>query len=360
MDKKKKHFKIVIRGGYGLGNFGDDALMIELYRILIKKGFTNNNIAFNCYYDAYLHNLIPNINFIHITDNSFTCDNYIYGGGTQFYSFNKNYFSFKKYIKLITKYFIKNLKPKKNKVFALGLGLGPFEDCIKEYDTKFNFIKTDELWLRDTKSLDYCKKWKIKNLNKGTDICNIIKYDNTKTIKSSYKIGLILRDWQNDKLEHYYESVINLIQYLIKNNIEFEPIIFSDRKDLIWEKKLLDIGVDYLKWDPSVEKSYDLFINKLSKFSLMITSRYHGAIFSSQLEIPFITIGVEPKLEMIAELYKNGSFCWKKPYNLTQIIKYINLIKENHDEYKKTIINTNKNNNSEAIKMLDDMLQKLK
>jgi len=358
MDKQKKHYKLVVRGGYGLGNFGDDALMIEIYNFFIKWGFSNNEIAFNCYYDDYLYNLIPNVNLIDIDDKNFSFDNYIYGGGTQFYSFNNNSFDFSKKIKILLKYFIKTFKPRNYKVFGLGLGLGPFLDPLKEFDTRTNLIKADGLWLRDPKSLDYCKKWKIKNSNTGTDICNIIQFDINK--KKDNRIGLILRDWKDEKSEDYYKSVIELIKYFIDNKIEFDPIIFSDRKDLLWEKKLVELGIEYLKWNPLDNNPYDSFIKKLNNYSLIITSRFHGAIFSALLDIPFITIAIEPKLKMISELYKNGSFSWKAPYDLFQILKQISQIKENHYNFKKSIISIRKQNNSDAIKMFDELLKKLK
>ena len=199
---------------------------------------------------------------------------------------------------------------------------------------------------------------KIKNSNTGTDICNIIQFDINK--KKDNRIGLILRDWKDEKSEDYYKSVIELIKYFIDNKIEFDPIIFSDRKDLLWEKKLVELGIEYLKWNPLDNNPYDSFIKKLNNYSLIITSRFHGAIFSALLDIPFITIAIEPKLKMISELYKNGSFSWKAPYDSFQILKQIRQIKENHYNFKKSIISIRKQNNSDAIKMFDELLKKLK
>jgi len=360
-----KHFKIIIRGGYGLGNFGDDALMIQIYKKLIENGFTNNDIAFNCYYSEYLDVLIPGLNFIDIHDKNFSCQYLIYGGGTQFYSFEKRKIDISRIFKIIVKKVSPFLKKNEwNKSYAFGIGLGPFHDKfkLKEIDTKQLFKKMDRIWTRDPKSLELCEKWRLNNVNNGTDICNVREINAKSNIDlSSNRIGLVLRDWKDKEMgDLYYKAVKDLISNLLERNFNLKLIIFSNCKDEYWKSYFVDRGLDFKIWNPQIKGSYEMFISFLSSFDLIITSRYHGAIYASILNVPFITIGIEQKLEMISDLYSQGSFCWEKPFYMKSVINYTNDILKNRLKYIDNIKKVRKKEKEKADRMFNELISELK
>jgi hypothetical protein len=129
---KKYNFDYVIKGAYGTGNFGDDALFDVIHRALPK----NASIAVIAKNASYLEKTYNNVIVFLPTDNvHIHCDTLLYGGGTQFYSFSKTSSTWHK-IKyhLMHPTYIPNkllnrlLKISFNKKVGLGLGLGPFCD----------------------------------------------------------------------------------------------------------------------------------------------------------------------------------------------------------------------------------------
>ena len=87
MTKKKYHYQIVIKGAYGESNFGDDALMLILFNYL-KQKIDVQQIAFICKNVSYLSTFIPEAKILTIEEQKVvTAELFIYGGGTQFFSF---------------------------------------------------------------------------------------------------------------------------------------------------------------------------------------------------------------------------------------------------------------------------------
>ena len=81
------HVDILAVGGYGLGNFGDDALMLALHECL-RSHVPEKQVAFYCHDAPYLKSLVGETLVVdHRGSSSVTCDVLVYGGGTQFYSF---------------------------------------------------------------------------------------------------------------------------------------------------------------------------------------------------------------------------------------------------------------------------------
>ena len=69
-------------------------------------------------------------------------------------------------------------------------------------------------------------------------------------------------------------------------------------KGISWLDGMKDLANDCYG-DPNNDNIND-FIAKHYNFDLVITARFHGAVFASLIGKPFITIGIEPKLEMIS------------------------------------------------------------
>ena len=101
--EENKNYKIVIRGGYGFANFGDDALM-KIIHDKLKTYELEENMAYICKDANYLKGIVNStdiFNFDDLTKINFKSNILLYGGGTQFYSFNKE---------SIFSKFIRNLK----------------------------------------------------------------------------------------------------------------------------------------------------------------------------------------------------------------------------------------------------------
>lgn len=334
---KKKHIKFGVKGAYGEQNFGDDALMFYVYKWFSKKNIKPTFIGQN---KSYLKSMIPNIDVIDIKEEK-NCSYkyYILGGGTQFFTF-KN-FSFKEkainYIKTISikkiAYTIEkrifNKKLTHDYKIGLGLGLGPFKvENEQKRMTEQTVSEMDLVLTRDRYSYDFSLK-NNKNTKLYSDICflpNIFDFTKLKNEATSVKkIAVIVRDWHLSKEgRSYYNTLLSEVEKIKKEGYIITFILFKNESQ--WETLLKSNNENYIKWNPN-KHTIEEFLLKLSSFDLFITARFHGAIFASLLNIPSVTIAVEPKLELIKDCFPNSLKVWKAPFktSLMDKVKTIDL-----------------------------------
>lgn len=367
-------YKIIILGGYGLRNFGDDALMYVLHKKL-SLYYDEIDIAYICTPDSYLKQIVNTSTVFDIRkNNSFDTEILLYGGGTQFYSFQpkksflyrllqnlKHPFSLSK--KIIKKINRRDNKKKNlvNKTAAIGIGVGPFlpnADHSVEMSTKNLFLDMDFIGVRDDYSFNKCKEWGIANVQQYSDLCYLMEhefeFENRKISHGVKKVGIIVRDWnQTDEGAAYYTKITPLISRLSQLGYNANIIIFSQKRDSYWLKELKDNNV--LIWNPD-KNSIQEFITKLDEYDLFVTARYHGAVFSTLLGKPFVSISVEQKLDMVSDLYKNGSKKWLYPFDVDECVDYVKEIDENYNKFKKAVDKITLEQKKLAKNMLQDFL----
>lgn len=345
---------IVIRGGYGFGNFGDDALM---YTIVKELNEVSTDIVLLCQSASYINNILPGIKVMdyHKLKQPVNSKLLVYGGGTQFYHFKKNTFSkglkdkifnlshIKNYInkKIVKKNFIENkfqISNYASHIALVGVGVGPFdiENSTIERKTGELFAKAEFVGVRDEFALKKSKEWGVKKPILSPDIC----YSFNSHFLDSYtneaneikKIGVIVRDWNyaNGGGE-YYEKLQQATEKLKKDGYEIKYILFDAESDSYWYSK--KDKLDMIIWNPEKDK-FDSFLEEISKCDLFITARFHGAIFASLLNTPFITIEVEQKLKFISETYSESSYSWGNPFDLEDLYSKISLLNENYVQRK--------------------------
>jgi len=339
---------IVIKGGYGLRNFGDDALMYYLIKSIEHK-LPNMTIALECTKAEYITNWLPKITFAQPYQVAGKA--YIYGGGTLYYSFPKKIKakSLGQKIKLavtsptlvVNKILAKNRQTKlansSVKKIMLGLGFGPFHMQNAQYDQAILDVKnTDVVCVRDSKSFDFVSPHKTSAFH-GTDICFAKGVVNKRICNSSDKvrsIGVIIRDWNyGTKEDDYKNNLLEAVLLLRTSGYQVQFIVFSDLRDNDWLTTLKLINEDILVWNPDLD-TIEGFMDKLSNFDLFISARFHGVIFSTLLNKPAISIAIEPKLELV----KENAVCkvWH-PMNDNKE-QLINFVDEYNAEYEKSVI----------------------
>ncbi len=376
-----KKYKIIIRGGYGLTNFGDDALMYILIKKLMEH-YHNEDIALLCKSSSYIKKLIPSCTILDSRKNDIYAktDIILYGGGTQFYSFSGTS-SKQRLLKYIINpsLFVKKLllKIKRNSIpkiilykedietkstGAIGIGVGPFEgNNFTEEETKKLFLKMDFIAVRDIYSINKCKIWGLEKTQHFSDLCYL--FDNKdlniseQNINSKVKsIGIIVRDWPHtDKGSAYYTKIEPLIHKLKNNGYNVNIIIFAKGRDSFWLERLKNVQ-NVIQWNPD-KQTINEFITTLNLFDLFISARYHGAIFSALLNKPFISISVEQKLDMISDIYVNASKKWQYPFNIEDCINNVKFIDDNYHQFVKQVKLTNKEQQKLAHSMLNNFLE---
>jgi len=370
----QKNYKISILGGYGLRNFGDDALMYILHKVFSSQ-YKEKDIAYICTPSQYLKRLVNSTDIIDIKNHSkVNTSMLIYGGGTQFYSFKpkksllyKIFLSLKEpkifIAKIRNKLIKKHMKSIRiNSKSAIGIGVGPFLSNANkniEFNTKQLFLGMDFVGVRDIYSLKKCKEWGLTNVRQYADLCYLmeeeVKFKNKKISNKIKKIGIIVRDWtQTEEGSRYYSKIFPLVDDLKSSGYEVNILLFSQKRDIFWLKELKNID-NIVTWDPDKDTILE-FLQILDTFDLFITARYHGAVFSTLLDKPFISICVEQKLEMISDLYKNGSKKWIYPFDEKECSKYVKEIDINYNEYKNNISTITKKQNFLANEMMKDFM----
>lgn len=78
--------KAIIKGAFGEGNLGDDALMMASYEILAQV-FPKESIFVHGSKSSYIRGLIPKANIVSDISQLKESILYLYGGGTHFFSF---------------------------------------------------------------------------------------------------------------------------------------------------------------------------------------------------------------------------------------------------------------------------------
>tara|TARA_B110000211_G_C14092689_1_gene560145 strand:- start:6066 stop:7169 length:1104 start_codon:yes stop_codon:yes gene_type:complete len=356
---------IVIKGGYGLRNFGDDALMYYLIKSIENK-LPKATIALDCNKAKYIANWFPQVTFAHpyqVPEKA-----YVYGGGTLYYSFPKKIKakSLSHKVKLavtqpslaINKLLAKSRKAKFSnsnvKKIMLGLGFGPFHIKDEQYEQAIVDAKnTDIVCVRDSKSFDFVSSHKTSAFH-GTDICFAKGIVNKSTIDSANKvnsIGVIIRDWNyGTEEDDYKNNLLEAVSLLRANNYKVQFIVFSDLRDNDWLDTLKTINEDILVWNPDIDTIQN-FMDTLNNFDLFISARFHGVIFSTLLNKPAISIAIEPKLELVTE----NAVCkvWHPMNdNKEQLLNFVN---DYSSEYEKSVLDC-KNLVAKKSKLYSDML----
>lgn len=341
--------RVLIRGCIGNKNFGDDLLIYA-----ISLAMTQVSDKCDYYFLAenikYLDNIVDDIKIVKSCELKGKFDAIIYAGGTQFASFkNKTDRSFPAIKRLL--YYIQNpgilclrllnklglITFSYKKIIFVGIGVGPFYKKDNYYNSTIQLLQSAEILIvRDLLSCRICEENKIKYIL-GSDLVYSIplyfwdKYKNNNHRNSRItSVAIIFRDWKfTDDDGKFIHSIVELTKY---HDITF--FSFADYADQECYQYLVANNFNVKQWEPNV-MSLDSFMNELQKCDLFITARYHGAVVATLMNKPFITIGIEPKLEMIAELFEMP--CWHYPYDISECMGYIKKIQGEYTQIQERI-----------------------
>ncbi|MDC8105127.1 polysaccharide pyruvyl transferase family protein [Chryseobacterium sp. PTM-20240506] len=380
--QRNRKIDILIKGAYGDANVGDD-LLLEMTLDLLSHVNRNIDAKIVCKKEKYIKQQFSNAKFLSLAASRFeSADVYILGGGTQFFSFEKSqrdislssryqlYFNLllKEPSLLISFLTSKGKKKKDIKLkLALGIGLGPFGTEKDEVNVKNDLALYDKIYCRDSISLQYLEKWDLKNRQFGADLCltdlfkNKYPLNHEATKEDRLKLGVVLRDWpHNNTGELINSKIFNWLPE--QKDFERNLFMFSESKDdvLIQQvKKRSDLGIrNLIIWHPLKYKFVEFYVY-LNECDILITSRYHAAIFALNLGIPTICLGIDPKLKALCDEV-SGFYYWNPEEEISVLDKYIQNIKGNYQQHQENIRNSYKTLNARANAMVEDVLNVLR
>ena len=342
-------FDVLLYGGYGYGNFGDDALMVAAYSVL--RGLLPQRDIGISYAGKgdYLSGLVPRAKTVRRdAPGEITASLLIYGGGTQWYSFPGRPPARTPYKRLRglageakrallravagakarpavpvpPAPFLGDLAIVADTAAALGVGLGPFmcggtDKAIRQL-SPCRFVA-----VRDAASLDHCEALGLRNVRLGTDLCFLSEHwcgsdlpGRQAERQSTRRICVIVRDWPHSKEgSAYLGPLVRAVRALRKGGMAITYCAFSDDCDRESLGLLAKMNEDVLVWNPRRFGSLTEFAARLATFDLVVSARYHGLVVSSVLGIPGIAIEVEPKLAQAAKSLSCGYDLWPQPFD---------------------------------------------
>jgi len=368
-----KRARVLVRGSYGVGNFGDDILMIAIYRLL-KECYDSEEITFLSPQSRYIQKMEPEIRTTDYRSKLYSVDLEVYGGGTQFYSFyqkkskrsiSKSIFKAIRYPHKLFYYMLDrywNNHPKISRRAAIGIGVGPFvSKSAEETTAKILLSNMDYIAVRDDHSYSLLKKWGIPQVSYWTDLAyteHIWPGFSNSDLSLDWKlrrIGIIIRDWPHTMEGAAYQKPLkSVVQELRVQGYHVVYILFK-KSDVQWIETLNEMKEEYILWDPERE-SVKSFFSTLNEFDCFISARYHGAVIGTILGKPVICIEVEQKLRLISEILSKKRFLWKQPFISKECINLIKEIDANYQSVMQDIADTRAREFVRAKMMMEEFI----
>ena len=296
--------KILLKGYYNAGNFGDDLLMISASKI-IREVFPGSElwIAHGNKMPLYSDRLVSDAHFIsfeEIQPRDF--DLIVFGGGGIFFGFRKKSLKwlllngFYKVFKKIPVWEEKIKNFHSVPTIGIGIGIGPYHRQSASFIPHTVQLKNFRyLSVRDKKSYSIIKAYHSRvKLHSDLVFSPLIKslFDVKKQNKTG--VGIIFRDWIYG--DNRLEELVALKKRLEARGKPVRFISYNPVNDMKGLDFLENLGLNVLKYNPL--KMND-FINELSRFEWIISQRAHGMIVAHLMKIPAIGIELEPKLKNI-------------------------------------------------------------
>ena len=328
-------FYMTIRGGYGAGNLGDDLLLFGLLASLRGRVADKDICVLTTKPADYLSERYPNIRFLAVKNMGRIRTTYfLYGGGTQFFSFPNTRTSWAGRFRLllrarnISKVWgrLKRLAHPSSiiseRTGAISIGIGPFVPGSVEIERARSILAAcDWISVRDTTCERYLKEWGIGGFEVHSDLVYAKDLWLDKGVlrnaprKTEGAVGIIVRDWPHSEAGRvYFHALHESVKRMRNEGLSVQYICFSREYDVKTQSFLEGHGEQILKWDPCRDSPAG-FVTQLSAFDLLVTARAHGVVLGSVLGIPSIAIEIEPKLTAIRQGVENGTSTWAPPFD---------------------------------------------
>jgi polysaccharide pyruvyl transferase WcaK-like protein len=349
--------RILLKGYYGFGNFGDDILMLTSYCFLKEKfpsaeisvfsNFTENLAAYNRHknYNQYVFEILGDN--VPLIDWTYTghFDLIFNGGGGVFFDAKsggilyrvlnfflgtigaKQAFQLEKFLRFIFK------KPSGitfKKQIGVGIGIGPHTPGSILFGRHLSSIGSfDTLIVRDQKSFDSLRDLKFNGQKYlFTDLAflvdswrpQILKEKKTKTYEG--KIGIVLQDFdinQPDKFAVIKEFVAKL------KDVTFFSMDKNHDQKFIEEFS----GNNLIVWEPDKMKMFD-FMKSLSDQDVLFSARAHGAIIGAALGVIPVCLGVSQKLIEVSKYFPKGGKLVGDPFSSDTLYSCLETIVTNY------------------------------
>ncbi len=348
--------RVVLVGGYGHRNLGDDALMLVSFSILCKCTDARE-ITILVREPAgdykYVERLAPKCEVLGIwPGRAVECDRLVYGGGTMYRAFpgvRRSALSNTARAVAVGAWgpgrVVHRLLGGRASLavyplisadhsFALGIGVGPFMNgCHGLAEARRALTGCEYVSVRDSCSETLCRQWKVQNVVRRADLCFCpALWSNGfsrpgEPDKRARHLGVVVREWKHTETGAGYGPALrSAVNRLRKTGYDVKYVFFQEEPN--WRRVLARSRDDILAYSPD-STTVEQFVDKLRQFDLIITARAHGAIFASVLGIPCVCIEIEPKLREICVSLRGGGRMWSPPFEEDALVAAVQEMADN-------------------------------
>lgn len=285
--------RYVVSGYIGFDNFGDEAITYVLSQKLKSEGAEKITlISSNPKKTSELYN-VDSCGMFDFFSAIKESDILISGGG----SLLQDVTSLKSLLYYLSVIFTALILRKKVYIFAQGIG--PINSKIGQILTKFALKRADKISVRDKKSQELLKSWKIESeLVKDP----IFEMEVPQTNKTGI-VGIQLR-----KFNGFGEDFLMKLSNEVKNRFSDKKIkIFSlqDSIDLEICNRFREMLIDSGFSDAEVLNNLSIkeTVEKIAESEYLIAMRFHANVIGIKAGVKTVAINYDPKIEKLAEEY---------------------------------------------------------
>ena len=297
--------KIVISGYYGFANAGDEAMLTAIVKSLRKTEASVDLtvISGNPQSTATKHlvNSVYRFSPLEIYSAVANCDLLLSGGG----SLLQDVTSKKSLLYYLAIIWLGKLLNKKVMLFAHGIG--PIRSNVLRKLTKYVCSKADLITVRDTDSLVELERIGVdsEKVRLTADaVLTLAQADKEQGLKllqgfnvsqDKKVVAISLRSWGSSN--KYLQELAKAADALaIKNDVQIVLLPLQYPADVAACKKLQQ----FMEQEAIIlDAAFDTeqFLALMGNFSLLIGMRLHALIFAAVMEVPFIALSYDPKID---------------------------------------------------------------
>lgn len=334
MNNKKN---IAVSGYYGFENFGDEAILKVLVTELKKQEYnvtvfsrlpqnTSEKLGVNSVYTFSIKDVLKTLK---------NSDTLISGGG----SLLQDSTSLKSLLYYL--FVIGSALFFKKEVIIFAQGIGPINSKIGRFLTKTLLKKAKYITVRDEKSLNLLKEWKLSPDLVSDPVWSL----EVKESVSMDRVGIQLRSWKT--LSQKY--ITKLAESIARNFSDKELYIYSfqDALDLELCKNFeaqLKLANPNIKTKLINNLTIDETIQSFSNLNYLIGMRYHACLLALKYGIPTLALSYDEKVEKIAKRFSLPCSFLNENENIEEMIQAMKTLenKEIKEKAKECLFNFEK------------------
>ena len=294
MSDKTKY--IAISGYYGFDNFGDEAILSVLVNELKKNNFDITVFSKNPQKTAAKRkvNSVYTFDLKKVINTLKNCNVLISGGGSLLQDVTSIKSLFYYLFVILCAEFLKK------DVIIFAQGIGPINNMIGRFLTKFALKKCKYITVRDEKSLFSLRSWNLNPVLVSDPVWNLKTPEHT----PDGRVGIQLRDWKNLSQKYLFKLAQNIAERFSDKEIFIYS--FQDNIDLTLCKHFeaqLKLLNPKIKTTLLSAMSIDDTINSFAKLDCLIAMRYHACLLALKYGIPTLALSYDEKVEKIANRF---------------------------------------------------------